>query len=114
MTGGAWLSSARVVKCRVKSRNERNPCLLLLFECLRETADQHRRKVWMMSSQHAPYILGYTRTTMVRTMSCKPAKVSQSQKPYLSSDCTLQLECMKVESLVIAGQHTAVNTFPGL
>ena len=114
MTGGAWLSSARVVKCRVKSRNERNPCLLLLFECLRETADQHRRKVWMMSSQHAPYILGYTRTTMVGTMSCKPAKASQSQKPSLSSDCTLQLECMKVESLVIAGQHTAVNTFPGL
>ncbi len=25
-TGGAWLSSARVVRCRVKSRNERNPC----------------------------------------------------------------------------------------
>ena len=114
MTGGAWLSSARVVKCRVKSRNERNPCLLLLIECLRETADQHRRKVWMMSSQHAPYILGYTRTTMVGTMSCDPAKASQSQKPYLSSDCTLQLEYMKVESLVIAGQHTAVNTFQGL
>ena len=68
----------------------------------------------MMSSQHAPYILGYTRTTMVGTMSRKPAKASQSQKPYLSSDCTLQLECMKVESLVIAGQHTAVNSFPGL
>ena len=31
-----------------------------------------------------------------------------------SSDCTLQLECMKVESLVIADQHAAVNTFPGL
>ena len=58
----------------------------------------------MMSSQHAPYILGYTRTTMVGTMSRKPAKASQSQKPYLSSDCTLQLEYMKVESLVIAGQ----------
>ena len=28
-TGGAWLSSARVVRCWVKSRNERNPCLLL-------------------------------------------------------------------------------------
>ena len=66
----------------------------------------------MMSSQHAPYILGYTRTTMVGTMSRKPAKASQSQKPYLSSDCTLQLECMKVESLVIADQHAAVNTFP--
>ena len=35
-------------------------------------------------------------------------------KNRLSSDCTLQLECMKVESLVIADQHAAVNTFPGL
>ena len=29
MTGGAWLSSARVVRCWVKSRNERNPCPML-------------------------------------------------------------------------------------
>ncbi len=29
-TGAAWLSSARVVRCWVKSRNERNPCRLLL------------------------------------------------------------------------------------
>ena len=35
-------------------------------------------------------------------------------KPGLSSDCRLQLACMKAESLVTAGQHTAVNTFPGL
>jgi hypothetical protein len=35
-------------------------------------------------------------------------------KSRLSSDCTLQLECMKAESLVIADQHAAVNTFPGL
>ena len=35
-------------------------------------------------------------------------------KSRLSSDCTLQLECMKLESLVIAQQHGAVNTFPGL
>ena len=35
MTGGAWLSSARVVKCQVKSCNERNPCLLLLFTVLK-------------------------------------------------------------------------------
>ncbi len=39
---------------------------------------------------------------------------SQSQKAGLSSDCRLQPACMKSESLVIAGQHTAVNTFPGL
>ena len=35
-------------------------------------------------------------------------------KSRLSSDCTLQLGCMKLESLVIADQHAAVNTFPGL
>ena len=35
-------------------------------------------------------------------------------KSCLSSDCSLQLENMKLESLVIAEQHAAVNTFPGL
>ena len=41
----------------------------------------------------------------------KPERISKSR---LSSDCTLQLGCMKLESLVIADQHAAVNTFPGL
>ena len=35
-------------------------------------------------------------------------------KNRLSSDWSLQLETMKLESLVIADQHAAVNTFPGL
>ncbi len=35
-------------------------------------------------------------------------------KPNLSSDWSLQLDSMKPESLVIADQHAAVNTFPGL
>ena len=39
---------------------------------------------------------------------------SQSLKAGLSSDCRLQFACMKLESLVIANQHVAVNTFPGL
>ena len=39
---------------------------------------------------------------------------SQSLKTGLSSDCRLQFACMKPESLVIADQHAAVNTFPGL
>ena len=39
---------------------------------------------------------------------------SKSQKSHLSSDCSLQLDYMKLESLVIANQHVAVNTFPGL
>ena len=68
----------------------------------------------MTSSQHAPYVLGYTRTTMLRTKGSKLAMTSKSHKPWLSSDCRLQLACMKAESLVIAGQHTAVNPFPGL
>ena len=73
-----------------------------------------RRKVGMTSSHHGPYGQGYTRTTMGRTEGCKPARVSQSQKPSLSPDWSLQLDSMKSESLVIADQHAAVNTFPGL
>jgi hypothetical protein len=68
----------------------------------------------MTSSQHAPYVLGYTRTTMRWTEGSDLARGSKSHKPTPSSDCRLQLACMKAESLVIAGQHTAVNTFPGL
>ena len=41
-------------------------------------------------------------------------KVEPILKKRLSSDCSLQLENMKSESLVIADQHAAVNTFPGL
>ena len=58
----------------------------------------------MTSSQHAPYILGYTRNTMVETIGSKLARVSQSVKLNLSSDCRLQLAYMKPESLVIASQ----------
>ena len=48
------------------------------------------------------------------TKGCEPARGSQSQKTVLSSDWSLQLDSMKLESLVIADQHAAVNTFPGL
>ena len=68
----------------------------------------------MTSSQHGPYVLGYTHATMVGTEGCQTARWSQSQKAGLSSDCRLKFACMKSELLVTAGQHTAVNTFPGL
>ena len=68
----------------------------------------------MTSSPHGPYVQGYTRATMVDTKGCEPAKGSQSQKIDLSSDRSLQLDSVKLESLVIADQHAAVNTFPGL
>ena len=68
----------------------------------------------MTSNHHAPYDLGYTRATMVTTKGSSPVRVSESQKGHPSSDCSLQLDYMKLESLVIANQHVAVNTFPGL
>ena len=68
----------------------------------------------MTSNHHAPYVLGYTRATMAGTDGSEAARRSKTEKAGLSSDCRLQLACMKSESLVIAGQHTAVNTFPGL
>ncbi len=74
----------------------------------------NRRKVGMTSNHHGPYVRGYTRATMVGTKGREAATWSKSQKTGLSSDCTLQLEYMKLESLVIADQHAAVNTFPGL
>src|SRR5699024_2131074 len=74
----------------------------------------NRRKVGMTSNHHAPYDLGYTRATMVGTTSRKSVTASKSLKANLSSDCRLQLAYMKSESLVIAAQHAAVNTFPGL
>ena len=68
----------------------------------------------MTSSPHGPYGLGYTRATMAVTEGMLPREGKPIPKSRLSSDCTLQLECMKLESLVIADQHAAVNTFPGL
>ena len=68
----------------------------------------------MTSNHHAPYDLGYTRATMDGSEGSEAARWSETQKPVLSSDCSLQLDCTKLESLVIANQNVAVNTFPGL
>ncbi len=74
----------------------------------------NRRKVGTTSSHHGPYGVGYKRATMVGTKGCKPAMVSESQKTNRSPDWGPQLDPMKSESLVIANQNVAVNTFPGL
>ncbi len=68
----------------------------------------------MTSSHHGPYGMGYTRATMGSTEGRNPARVSKSQKAVRSPDWSLQLDSMKSESLVIANQNVAVNTFPGL
>ncbi len=74
----------------------------------------NRRKVGMTSSPHGLYDQGCTRPTMVRTKGCKLVRASKSQKTHLSSDCRLKPAYMKLESLVIAGQNTAVNVFLSL
>ncbi len=74
----------------------------------------NRRKVGTTSSHHGPYAPGYTRATMAGTMGSNAARWSESQKAGLSSDRSLQLNSVKSESLVIAHQNGAVNTFPGL
>ena len=68
----------------------------------------------MTSNHHAPYVLGFTHATMASTKGCETVRWSESQKAGLSSDRGLQLDPVKSESLVIADQNAAVNTFPGL
>ena len=68
----------------------------------------------MTSNHHALYDLGLTRTTMAFNKEQRNREVEQISKKRLSSDCRLQLACMKSELLVIVGQNTTVNTFPGL
>ena len=67
----------------------------------------------MTSSQHGLYIRGYTHATMARTMGREPARGSQSYKARRSSDCRLQLACMKSELLVNARQQQCVEYVPG-
>ncbi len=68
----------------------------------------------MTSSHHGLYAQGYTRPTVLGTTGSKSARKSKSLKAAHGSDRRLQFACVKTESLVIADQHAAVNTFPGL
>ena len=117
-TGAAWLSSARVVRCWVKSRNERNPHPMLpsgeaghSWETAGDKSEEGEddvKSAWpLYPGLQTCYNGRYTEGS-------KPARARQSQKSVLSSDRRLQLACVKSESLVTADQHAAVNTFPGL
>ena len=67
----------------------------------------------MTSSQHGPYAWGFTHATMAGTKGSDAARRGQSQKAGPSSDCRLQLACMKPESLVTAGQLNGGEYVPG-
>ena len=61
----------------------------------------------MTSSHHGLYAQGDTRATMAGTEGSLRASVGESSKAGPSSDCSLQLDYMKPESLVIADQRDA-------
>ncbi len=89
--GSAWPSSARAVRCPVKSGNERDLRLQLPATACRighivGTALETGRKVQATVGLYAPNPLGYTRATMVRTMGYNSERRSQASKPHLSPD----------------------------
>jgi hypothetical protein len=116
-TGAAWLSSARVVRCWVKSRNERNPHLYLPTGNagnFKETAGDKPEEGGDDVKSSWPLWAGLHTCYNGGDKEQQKGDLERISKSHLSSDCTLQLEYMKLESLVIADQHAAVNTFTGL
>ena len=118
--GAAWLSSARVVRCWVKSRNT---SATLIVSCQRsyaghssETASDNGEEGGDDVKSSWPLCPG------LHTCYNGRYKPSQTREGELigksrasDSDWSLQLDSMKLEvALVIADQHAAVNTFPGL
>ncbi len=106
-TGAAWLSSARVVRCWVKSLTSVTlavSCQRVMPGTLAGLPVLNRRKVGMTSSHHGLYAQGLTRATMADTERSKAAGGANRKKsaPVRIAGC--QLACMKVESLVIAYQ----------
>ena len=105
------------MRCWVKSRNERNPRLQLPARLgghsggtaghkPEEGGDDVKSSWPLCPGLHTCYN-GWYKGSQSREAEIIP-------KAGLSSDWSLQLDSMKVESLVIADQHAAVNTFPGL
>ncbi len=116
-TGAAWLSSARVVKCWVKSRNERNPCLQLpsgnagnsgetAGDKPEEGGDDVKSSWPLRPGLHTCYNGWYNGLQY-----CEVERIPKSQ-PQFGLESATRLH--EVGSLVIAYQNDAVNTFPGL
>src|SRR5215831_3702946 len=105
-TGAAWLSSARAVRCWVKSPNERNPYRRLYFsgETARKGGRRGRSQVSTALTSWATHTLQWRAQRVA-----KRQRGANPSKARLSSDWGLQPAPMKVELLVTVGQHTTVN-----
>ena len=88
-------------------------CQHVMVGTLDRLPAQAERKEGTTSSHHGPYAQGDTRATMAHTAGSEPATVSQPLKVRLSSDRGLQLDPVKLESLVIAHQPWRGEYVPG-
>ena len=115
-TGAAWLSSARVVRRWVKSRNERNPRSQLPARHggdsggtagvkPEEGGDDVKSSRPLRPGRHTCY--------NGRDRGGRGSNAEAIPKPVLSSDCRLQLDGMKLELLVIVDQHCHGEYVPG-
>ena len=104
------------MRCWVKSRNERNPYCQLpsLSWDSGETAGDKPEEGGDDVKSSCPLCLGLHTCYNGKYKETQYREVEQNSKTCLSSDCRLKLAYMKLELLVIANQHVAVNTFPGL
>ena len=114
--GAAWLSSARAVRCWVKSRNERNPCGQLpackdgdsgqtAYASSEEGGDDVKSSWPLRPGLHTCYNGRYRGKL--------PGDRMLISKTVLSSDRSLQLDYVKLESLVIAYQLRRGEYVPG-
>ncbi len=105
------------MRCLVKSSNERNPYLQLPARHggnSEETAPVNGEEGGDDVKSSWPLCLGLHTCYNGRYRGQRACEGEPILKAYPSPDWSLQLDSMKLESLVIADQHAAVNTFPGL
>ena len=105
------------MRCSVKSGNERNPCRQLpsveagdsggTARVKREEGADDVKSVWLLR-------LGLQTCYNGRYNGMPGGDAERIPKAGPSSDRRLQPASVKPELLVIADQHAAVNTFPGL
>ncbi len=113
-TGAAWLSSARAVRCWVKSRNERNPYPLLVGNGLsEETASDKLEEGGDDVKSSWPLCPGRHTCYNGRYRGLQYRKVEPIPKGGLSWDRSLQLDSVNAESLVIVDQPCHGEYVPG-
>ncbi len=114
--GAAWLSSARAVRCRVKSHNERNPYCQLLTgnaEDSGETATVRCEEGGDDVKSARPLCPGLHTCYNGQYRGQLPGDRTLISKAGLSSDRSLQPDFVKLDSLVIAHQPWRGEYVPG-